>query len=385
MFAQAREFLKDYAAKNAGKPEAAQGSLELARLSTYEGLALLTKALRELDPAAQQDLARPAEAKFVTAAGELEAAVKLLQGLAEDAQVSEQLKKQLKAELTQARFDRGINFINQARTYVNTSKEDLNLKRAQIVQEAKKIFDSLREEEELNIRSQANAWLMKIAMESQDPNEVQKYYNRVMGYKAADARAGQRWVRLFDMQDALANDKNPRLPPKTKTATEKLQHLQKLGLAWLKDYPGSLRTPEGEGVLWELANAFYLEGKEAEKDKKHKVGKEALFALAQKYYGMLAQGEGDYSEKANQVSLSISFELMGNRKDFRTFDEYFLKGQFEYSELQRIGGKRAVAQAGGDSKAAETLDKEWKAKLGQLKQTFARCCAVDRAHADPAA
>ena len=39
LFTQARELLKDYTAKNAGKPEAAQGTLELARLSTYEGQA----------------------------------------------------------------------------------------------------------------------------------------------------------------------------------------------------------------------------------------------------------------------------------------------------------------------------------------------------------
>src|SRR5262249_44822072 len=54
LFTQARDSLKQYTEKNAGKPEAAQGTLELARLSSYEGQALLTKALRELDPAAQQ-------------------------------------------------------------------------------------------------------------------------------------------------------------------------------------------------------------------------------------------------------------------------------------------------------------------------------------------
>jgi hypothetical protein len=378
IFSQAREFLKDYAAKNAGKPEAAQGTVELARLSSYEGLALLTKALRELDVGAQQELAKPAETKFITASGELEAAIKLLQGLIDDPQVSDSLKKQLKQELTQARFDRGINFINQARTYVNTSKEDLNLKRAQIVQEAKKIFDSLRDEEALDIRAQANAWMMKIAMESQDPGEIEKYYNRVMGYKKAEARAGERWVRLFDMQDALTNGKNPRAnPPKTKvTAIDKLRHVQKVGLAWLKDYPASVKSPEGEGVLWELANAYYLEAKEAEKDKKHKPPAEALYTTAQKYYGMLAQGEGDFSEKANQVSLSISFQLMGNRKDFRTFEEYFLKGQFELLELQKIGGKRAAAQASGDAKEADKLDKEWHAKLADVKQAFARAIAL---------
>jgi hypothetical protein len=378
MFAQARNFLDDYATKNAGKPEAAQGKLELARLSTYEGQALLTKALRELDATAQQDLARPAEAKFGAAANELAAAIKLLQGLLDDPNVSESLKKQLKQELTQARFDRGANFISQARTVVNTSKEDLNLKRAQIVQEAKKVFDDLKNDDAILIRSQANAWLMKIAMESQDPGEIEKFYTRTMGMKSPEARAGQRWARLFDMQDALTNTKNLRAhPPKTKvTPLDTLHHVQKLGLAWLKDYPAFTKAPEGEGVLWELANVYHLEAKEAEKDKKHKPPAEVLFTQAQKYYGLLAQGEGDFSEKANQVTLGISFQLMGNRKDFRTFDEFFLKGQFELLELQKIAGQRAQAQAKGDGKEAETLDKDWKNKLGQVRRTFARAVSL---------
>ncbi len=378
MFGQARVFLKQYAEKNAGKPEAAEGTLELARLSSYEGQALLTKALRELDPGAQQDLAKPAEAKFIEGAKELDVAIKMLQGLTEESKVPDDVKKRLKQELTQARFDKGINFIDQARTYVNTAKEDVNLKRAQIIQEAKKVFVTLADEESLTIRSQANAWLMKIAMEEQDPGAVEKYYNRVMGHKEADARAGQRWARLFDMQDVLGNAKNPRAA-KLKSAADKLALVQKMGLSWLKDYPTAMKSPEGEGVLWELASAYYLEAKEAEKEKKEKKGKldpEKLYDQAQKYYGMLAQGEGDYSEKANQVNLSISFQRMGARKDFRTFEELYLKSQFELLEMQKIAGKRMKALKDGDDKDAEKADKEWKAKLREVTHTLSRTISV---------
>jgi hypothetical protein len=372
LFGQAREFLKDYTQKNAGKPEAATGTLELARLSSYEGQAILTKALRELDPAAQQDLAKPAEAKFILASGELEAAIKLLQGLVDDAKVSDTVKDQLKQELTQARFDRGINYIDQARTYLNTAKEEINEKRAKIIQEAKKVFSSLADEESLRIRAQANAWLMKIAMEEQDPGNVEKYYNRVIAHKEPEARAGQRWARLFDMQDVLTNAKNVRAA-KLKTTPEKLTLIQKMGLSWLKDYPANVKSAEGQGVLWELASAYYLEAKEAEKDKKLKLDPELLLNQAQKYYGMLAQGEGDYSEKANQANLSISFVRMGSRKDFRTFEELYLKGQFELLEMQRIAGRKFAAQ---DGKEAEKLDRDWKDKLREVTRTFARAISL---------
>src|SRR5439155_23466096 len=75
LFGQVRALLQDYVKKNEGKPEAAEGSLEIARLSSYEGQALLTKALRELDVKAQQELAKPAEAKFAQAAKDLDAAI----------------------------------------------------------------------------------------------------------------------------------------------------------------------------------------------------------------------------------------------------------------------------------------------------------------------
>ncbi len=251
------------------------------------------------------------------------------------------------------------------------------------MQEAKKVFAPLREEEALDIRAQANAWLMKIAMESQDPAEVQKCYNRVMGYSTKpEARAGLRWARLFDMQDALVNPKNPRLG-KLKTAADRLQQIEKMGLSWLKDYPANIHSPEGEGVLWELANAYYSHAQEIETDKKVKLTPEKLaartaplYANAQKYFGILAQGESDYSEKANQVNLNISFRLMGKRKDFRTFNELYLKGQFERMELQDLAGKRAKEQAAGNAKEADKYDAEWKAKLKHVRQTFAHAIAL---------
>lgn len=375
IFIQAREFLKDYTAKNAGKPEAAQGTLELARLSSYEGQALLTKALRELEVAAQQNLAKPAENKFIQAAAELEAAIKLLEALVDDAKVPDDAKKQLKQDLIQARFDKAINYIDQARCYVNTSNEDVNEKRAKIIIEAQKVFVDLKAESVKSISSQANAWLMKIAMEQQDPNNVEKYYNSVMGEKDAESKAGHRWARLFDMQDVLVNAKNPR-GAKLKTPAEKLLYVQKAGLSWLKDFPTHVTSPEGQAVLWELAMVYYTEGQEAQKEKKKgekKIDPEPLLNEAQKYFSMLAQGEGDFSEKAKQNNLSISFVRMGTKTDFRTFEELYLKGQFELMGLPKVSQKRADAK---DPKEVEEADKEWKAKLKEIAGTFGRALTL---------
>src|SRR5258705_13041953 len=53
--------LKDFVGKNAGKPEAAQGRLEIARLAAFQGQAWLNKALRQDDVKEQNALGRKAE------------------------------------------------------------------------------------------------------------------------------------------------------------------------------------------------------------------------------------------------------------------------------------------------------------------------------------
>jgi hypothetical protein len=382
-FNQAREFLRDYTARNDGKPESAQGTLELARLSTYEGQALLTKALRDLDVEAQQDLARPAEEKFKKAGEELDAAIKLLQGFLEDAKVPDDVKKQLRAELTQARFDKGANFIEQARTYVNKAREDVNEKRAKIIVQAQKMFEELKDDDALSIRMQANAWLMKIAMEQTAPDLTEKYYKRVTDQKDPDAKAGQRLVRLFDMQDVLTNGKNPR-GAKVKSAEEKLHLVQKMGQDWLKEFAALAKSPEGQAVTWELANAYLAEAQDArekeKKDKKLKVTSEGLFEKAQKYFVMLTQTEGEFTERANKINLSISFERMGDRKDFHSFDEFYLKAQFDALKMQEVASKRAKAREEGKADEAEKYDKEWHDLLKGVARTLVRAISLSDEH-----
>lgn len=372
LFQSARKLLQDYVAKNAGKPEAAEGSLEIARLSSYEGQALLTRALREMDVKEQQKLARPAEAKFQQASKDLEAAIKILETLVADDKLSENVKKQLQQELTQARFDRGAILIDQARTYVDTASEKVNEERAKIIGKAKDVFTKLEDDENLGVALLANAWLMKIGMEQQAPDAVEKYYKRVIGRKEAAAKPAQRWVRLFLMQDILQNSNNTLVKAaKLKTSIQKLDAIQKEGVTWLKDFPTHVKTPEGQGVLWELANAYYLEAKTRDAKKEAKAV-EALFDQAQKYYRQLASIDGDFSEKSNQMDLSISFERMGDRQDFRTFDDFYLKAQYEMLKMRQAAAKKA----GAAPKDVEKLEQEWKNRLREVTKALSRAISL---------
>ena len=154
LFNQAGDKFRAFVSQYAGKPEAVQARLELAKLGAYHGQAILSKALREYEePKDQHDAARKAEQLFIQAGQELDVVVKQLQD-------NEQI---------QAKFERAVNYIDQARTYIDLSKDAALRRRAELVDEAKKAFLTLAGEENTAVGLLANAWLVKCFQELQDP------------------------------------------------------------------------------------------------------------------------------------------------------------------------------------------------------------------------
>src|SRR5262249_53674283 len=91
--------LRDFIAKNAGKPETALAQLELARLAVVQGQAWLSRAFREDDVKGQESLAAKAGEFLARGGQQLDAALKTLP----------------EAEKLQARFDRGSVYVDQGR------------------------------------------------------------------------------------------------------------------------------------------------------------------------------------------------------------------------------------------------------------------------------
>src|SRR5260370_28271210 len=122
----ARGDLEAIGKASADRPEGVQARLELARLDTQEGKAVLSKALRQEEIKAQQSEARAAENLFVHAGQELDAAAKLLGNLAANYKNPDEkqqmlVRAQFAQDLLQARLDRGINLMEQTRTYIDLS------------------------------------------------------------------------------------------------------------------------------------------------------------------------------------------------------------------------------------------------------------------------
>src|SRR5262249_24096563 len=135
LFTAARTQLQDFVAKNKGKADAALASAELARVTSYYGQALLSKAMREEDDKARHDKARPAEAMFIQAGKELEGAIAAIDAAAKDP-ANAKIKAMLERELKHVRFDAAINVFDQARTYINRGSSAVNETRANTMKKA---------------------------------------------------------------------------------------------------------------------------------------------------------------------------------------------------------------------------------------------------------
>lgn len=357
-FDQASKDLQAYVKANAGKPEGVQAQLDLARLLSDQAEATLNKAMRETSLREAHEQARPAEKQFVLAGTELEAAANALRGLADafksgDAKEEKRVRAQLEKEYWAARVERAENYVDQGRTYIDIGKTAILKGRTGKFQEAQKAFEAIvKESKDVATQYAALAWLGKCYMEQDDPPKAGQYLDRVLAEKDKAAAAGQRLARYFYIQWAPTN-------PKVKLSDkEKIALVQKLAQAWMKDYPSHLKSPEGQGVQWELAESFYREGnalwqaditkavgKEKDKAKIREIAKKVpppkgaldMFDKAQRFYDAIAPGDSDFAEKANQRSIAISFQKLGEAKSvasLRDFHECFLKAQFEMMRMR---------------------------------------------------
>jgi hypothetical protein len=339
LFNQAGELFNQFVKKFAGKPEAVQARLELAKLVAYHGQALLTKALREEDVKEQHEAARPAEAKFIEAGKQLEVLAKQLEG----------------KEQVQAKFDRGVNYIDQARTYLDISKEANNRRRAELVDQARKTFEELATDSTSEVGLLANAWLVKCYQEAQDPPNVLKYFRRVTGASGRAAEPAQRLARYFYIQWATNDPAHLK-----KSGLDKIKIVQNEARRWIADYRGALKTWEGQGVRFELANAYLTEAQAVYKDLKNPAAA-PLLSQAGKLFTELAELDGDFSEEASRRSIFIAATKLEKTRleEIRDFDNAFLKAHVELHKLNELVGKIDQVKDDKERDNLETTKKQY--------------------------
>src|SRR5207244_1845431 len=102
---------------------------------------------------------------------------------------------------------------------------------------------------------------------------------------------------------------------------ERAREVQKLGESWLKTYSGAHRTYEGQGVLFETAYAYLID---AQSEKEQKIAG-PKFDRALELLKKLAAMDGDNSDRARQITLSIEFQRLDAKAEPTTFEQCILK------------------------------------------------------------
>ena len=346
LFAQARKELQAFVATYKG-PELTEARVELARLAAQQGQALLSQSIRTEDDKAAGDLARQAEGYFQQAGAELKAAADALPNPADRIQVL---------------FERGKNFLDQARTL--PPKE--NRKIAVLIDEGRKAL----EEVEKNAKSSdpalylARAWLIKLSQEGDAPDKAAAYYKQVMSEDSPQAAEGQRWAQYFHLH-FIPKDLKIKATPLAKV---KMQ--QKAAQAWLKTYARYRNTPEGYAVRFDLAKALLQEAQSLSKDPNSpKAAK--LYAQAHKELAELAAAENDYTERATQMNLDLSFQKMGTKTPvdkLQDFEQCYLKARYEMSRVQEVAAQMGKA----DPEMAKQLEEKRRQHLRTAIAAFRR-------------
>jgi hypothetical protein len=366
MAREAEKELRDFVTKNAGKKEAALASLELARLSNFQGQAWLNKALGQENSKEAEPDAKKAGEFFAMAMKELEAAEK---DVPED-------------EKPAVRFDRGTCLIDQARVLFVLQEYP---KGGELMREASKVLKEVYEADEkgtaLGILSAA--WLIKANIESDDYKGADNVYKAIMRQTGAAARPAQRWARLFNMQRILKDPLEQPKNPKADVNLYKFGKIQAAGESWLTDHWSFRNAPEGYAVRYELANAYFEEGKlhlrdvkdpkepKTAAEKKAKATALAVLAKAQKLYSELAETDTEYAEKSSQKYVQIAAHRMSEMKlsDMKTFEETYLKAQFDIGRLSRVMDELGKAS---DVDKVLALQKQRKAVLKDTLKAIQR-------------
>lgn len=321
LYDQIRQHLDAFIQANPNSPQASEAHLDRARILVQQARTRLHKAWLEEGGARPQEL-KSVRTLFEQAGQSLRAAVTRIAAAADKSNDPAFVQAKTEAELEVA-----LNLLDQMVTFAGDGDVDRR------VAVGKRALDALKKLAGLDDKNRV-AWLARAALIRyydevdlfQDATDVYKRFDRAAGPATEPAKRFARWnyLRLLARKDPAHKDKN-------NTA-----ELRKLANDWLNDYRRFSRTPEGQGVRYELAQLYRHDG-DAIGNPKVSQAIQAYIA-AEKLYAALEQEESDYAERARihkvQVMVKRKSELAeGDIGKLATFEECFLRAQIESEKL----------------------------------------------------
>lgn len=338
---EARGELEAFVKQYGGHALASEASLELAHVAVLQGKTQLGVALKQENPQTRIAEAARARVLFEQAGAQLQAAatavdaayVAKFKDKEPDTAEGKAEKRALEQARVQAELDVAMNYIDQAYTYVEENKDEVLLKRAEVIKKAQPTLQKLAKGDPRSPSTyQAQAWLARTLNEIGRPADAYKMLNSLIADKAPEAETGKRLARYFLILTI------PQVPT---IKEDRAKLVQTTGEAWLKAYPAFVNTPEGDGVRFALAQSYLGQAINAEKGT---IVNQAALNRALDLYKQLELTDNEYTERARQQKVGILVKRSGgdiNRpiNQIGNFDDCLIRAQMEYQKLSEDAKK----------------------------------------------
>jgi len=363
LYNKARAGFEEFISKNANSPLVGDARLAVARVTVLQGKTQLSRALMQQEMALREKDALAARQKFLEANAQLTAAADLLDKqvdkLPEPKTPAERAaKRALEEAQFQAHMDLGLNFLDQAETYVNETSNDVLLARSKVIGQAQPILDRVAKDADQNHPSigwQARAWSGFCENLNGAPGTAMRKLDEVLARNEPAAAAGKRLALFFKLRILL----EPPAAPKQADVAQARKDAE----TWVSDYRNYLKTPEGCGVRYYLADVLFRQAGEL----KDKIARNQQLNKARDLCQELTRSENDYAEKARVLSIRIVSAEGGFEKEISkllNFEECLVRAEYEAVQIDAFAKKPDVKP--------EDVDKERRTRIGNAIEALDR-------------
>jgi hypothetical protein len=329
IYLQVRGELEAFLTRSPNHPRASEIQLDIARVALMVGRTQLSRAMMQDTPEGRTAEGDRARATLEDAGKKLQAVAKLLdaqiEALKDPKTVAEATdKKRLEEQRLHAELEIGVNIFDQARTYSATSRSTEVLKtRGQKVLEAAKVLEKVASGDVTSsLVWQAQAWLARCIDESGDPKKAREKLNIIIDDTTPAARDAQRLARYFRL-----------LVYQEQKEKDYLNTIEESANRWIRDFPRYLKTPEGYGVRFVLAQVLL----EKSENPTLKPGDKAVaLAQARKLLRDVEQEENEFSDQAKRLKIGVMAKQGAFTKkvaDLKSFEDCYMRAQYESIQM----------------------------------------------------
>jgi tetratricopeptide (TPR) repeat protein len=359
-YAQAQAEFEKFLAENKNHPRSGEVTLDLAQVAVQRGRTQLSRAFLQENPEAREAEGTKARDLLVKAGTQLAyAAIELDKQIAA---APEAAKKKLQDERLRAELSIGLNLFDQAQSYSSTSADTkVLLARGKKVEAANKVLEKLAGQDDTNPTCWvAKAWAGRCWNELGEPKKARARFTEILDGPPRVAAEGQRLARYFRLL-VIKDQPEPMEKP--------AEIILEAGNRWLAEYPGYLKTPEGYGMRYLLAEvlAEHAETLKTPGDKNVALGR------ARKLLSDVEATENDFTDRARRLKIVLIGKQGGFTKpvaELKTFDDCFVRAQYE------------IMQIGEDAKKVKDAAELEKLRKGHVETLMA---ALDRSLTMPEA